>query len=100
MSSPKPEYSVFKPEWKDLFDRHGLNLLGIAVPDFEKHEVLKYKQWISQGRAGEMTYLENHQDLKFSPETLLEGCKSILFTALDYYQVISPGDLSPQNETS
>ena len=44
-----------------------------------------YQHWIDQGFHGKMTYLENHMDLRFNPELLLPGCKSIITVLLNYY---------------
>ena len=38
---------------------------------------------------GGMEYLERHAERKFDPEKILSGCRSLLFAAINYYQIPS-----------
>lgn len=42
-------------------------------------------QWLEHGYAGEMTYLHNHFDKRINPTVLVDGAKSIISVALNYY---------------
>jgi epoxyqueuosine reductase len=79
-------YPPVAPEIRDLFAAHGLALAGVAdaqpLPDEER----RYAAWVAAGRAGGMAWLQRHAGLKFAPERLLPGCRSILFAGLNYYQ--------------
>lgn len=47
-----------------------------------------YNDWIDRGCHGEMSYLENHNDLRNDPGLLLEGAKTVISCAFDYRQPV------------
>lgn len=55
-----------------------------AAPVDTKNKEL-YKQWIDCGKHGEMAYLEKYCDVRDNPQNLLEGAKSIICAAFNYY---------------
>ncbi len=44
-----------------------------------------YQKWIDKGFHGKMKYLANNMDLRFNPELLMPGTKSIITVLLNYY---------------
>ena len=44
-----------------------------------------YSRWIADGRHAGMTYLERYTDIRYNPSLLLEGAKSILVCAFNYF---------------
>lgn len=44
-----------------------------------------YMRWISENRHGKMEYLERNIDKRLDPRLLVEGAKSIICVALNYY---------------
>ncbi len=44
-----------------------------------------YRQWIAEGKHGEMSYMERYQDVRHDPRLLLEGARSIIVAAFSYY---------------
>lgn len=62
--------------------RVGIADLGSGVGD-EASRV--YNSWIERDCNGEMTYLAAHSDLRDDPRLLLEGAKSIICCAFNYY---------------
>jgi epoxyqueuosine reductase len=44
-----------------------------------------YKKWIAKAYHGKMKYLENNLDMRFNPDLLLPGTKSIVSVILNYY---------------
>ncbi len=64
----------------------GFELVGIT-PAQESQTIQRYKQWIANGYAGEMGYLQRHLPLKEDPRTLLQEAKSIISLAMNYYTV-------------
>lgn len=48
-------------------------------------EKSNFEEWISQGFHGKMKYLENHLDIRFQPELILEDTKTIITVLLNYY---------------
>lgn len=43
------------------------------------------RDWLSKGYAGDMAYLEKHLALRLDPRLLLEGARTIVVVALNYY---------------
>jgi epoxyqueuosine reductase len=51
-----------------------------------------YLEWIAEGRHGEMSYLDRHQDLRFDAAMLEPGTRSVIALLIRYHQ---PLDLLP-----
>ncbi len=49
-----------------------------------------FKQWIAEGKQGEMAWLERTPERRCDPREVLEGCQSIICLALNYYPGSSP----------
>lgn len=66
--------------------RLGFSACGLApaepVQDFA---VTAYRRWIAQGRHGEMHYLDNHEAKRMDPRLLVEGARTVVSLALNYY---------------
>ncbi len=61
-----------------------------AVADVESANsrekvISQYRQWIMEKRHGDMRYLENHEPMKYHPEKILPGTRSIIVMALSYF---------------
>jgi epoxyqueuosine reductase len=69
-----------------LFASHGLDIVGICDDRDLPNEEAQYREWLALGYHGTMQYLENHTAAKYRPGTLLEGCRSLIFSGLNYYQ--------------
>jgi len=52
-----------------------------------------YRQWISLGMHGEMSYLERYDPVRSDPRQLLEGAKSIVSVAFSYRLIRGSGHL-------
>ncbi|WP_078063514.1 tRNA epoxyqueuosine(34) reductase QueG [Bacteroides ihuae] len=66
--------------------RLGFSACGIApaepiTPEAEQH----FKEWLSAGYQGEMAYMENNLEKRCDPRLLVEGTRSIVSLALNYY---------------
>ena len=44
-----------------------------------------FNRWIEEGRHAGMGYMAQHRDKRLDPRLLVEGCKSIVCVALNYY---------------
>lgn len=44
-----------------------------------------YRRWIEEGRQAGMQYLENHIEKRMDPRQLVEGVRSIVSVAMNYY---------------
>lgn len=74
------------PDLAAFFEQEGLHLVGIAPAEPAPREQAEYERWIAEGKHGSMGYLADHAPMKFHPESLLPGCRSVLVAALNYYQ--------------
>jgi len=67
----------------------GFDLAGVA-PLGAFPEVLFYPQWLQNGYAGEMRYLERQMPAKLDPASLLPGAKSVVVCAMNYNTAQAP----------
>jgi epoxyqueuosine reductase len=58
---------------------------NIAKAKFMDEEARKLEKWLKKGYQGEMSYLDNHFDLRVDPTKLVPGSKSVLSLAYNYY---------------
>ncbi len=47
-------------------------------------EQAQYEQWLAQQYQGEMSYLENHTELRFDPARLVPGSQRLICVRMDY----------------
>ena len=62
----------------------GFQLVGIT-PAARSETIARYQEWIENGYAGEMSYLEKHLPLKTDVRRLLAEAKSVISLAMNYY---------------
>lgn len=66
--------------------RLGFDVCGIAKPETVSKETINtYNKWIEQEQHGTMLYLQRNCEKRFNPTLLVEGCKSIIIVALNYF---------------
>lgn len=58
---------------------------GIAKADFLEEEAPRLENWLKKGMHGEMQYMENHFDKRLDPRLLVDGAKSVVSLALNYF---------------
>lgn len=58
---------------------------GIARAEFLETEAPRLEDWLKKGMHGEMQYMENHFDKRLDPRLLVDGAKSVISLALNYY---------------
>lgn len=73
----------------------GFDACGICRAE-ESGEEARYMQWISQNCQAEMSYLERNIDKRLDPRLLVEGAKSIISVALNYFPQEKLPDDVPQ----
>jgi len=89
---PQRNYSPpFPPDLEALCQEEGLSLLGLSPKaDWEDQEIQTqeraYEEWLARGYQGEMGFLERHAGLKFRPDSILPGCRTVIMVGLNYYQ--------------
>ncbi len=66
--------------------RLGFSACGIAAAKpVTKNMAESFDSWISDKYHAEMAYMENNREKRYNPELLVEGTKSIICVALNYY---------------
>ena len=71
----------------------GFELVGI-IPAAQSETIARYRQWIENGYAGQMGYLEKHLPLKTDVRQLLSEAKSVISLAMNYYTLDPPKALA------
>ena len=71
----------------------GFELVGIT-PAAHSETIARYRQWIENGYAGKMHYLEKHLSLKTDVRQLLAEAKSVISLAMNYYTFDPPKALA------
>ncbi len=46
----------------------------------------EFQEWLAQGRAGEMAWLERNQARRVEPQQVLSGARSVIVLAMNYWQ--------------
>ena len=74
----------------------GFELVGIA-PAGEADGFDRLQDWLAQGFAGEMAYMERHKDASRHPKGVFADVKSVVMVALNYKPPeAEPGRAKPQ----
>ena len=71
----------------------GFELIGIT-PAEQSQTIERYREWIENGYAGKMGYLERHLPLKEDTRRLLQEAKSVISLAMNYYTIDTPEALA------
>ena len=77
--------------------RLGFDLVG-ATPAIEPPGIVRLRQWMADGFAGQMTYLTNRADAYQHPQHVLEGVRSLLMLAM-VYRTVEPVPTGPGQGT-
>ena len=71
----------------------GFSACGIAKAEAVNADVRKgFEEWIASGAHGEMGYMARNLEKRMDPTLLVEGCRSIIVVAQNYF----PATASPQ----
>lgn len=64
-----------------------LGFLSCGVSNIQRldSEAQKLSKWLEEGRHGSMKWMENHFDKRVDPSELVEGAKSVISFAYNYY---------------
>lgn len=63
----------------------GFDACGIAEVTSADTEALFFDRWIAEGYHAGMKYMENYRDIRLNPAGLIEGARSVISVALNYY---------------
>ena len=82
---------------KEMAHKLGFDACGIArASRVDDEALLRYHEWLAGGKNGCMQWAENNMEVRDNPEMLLEGAKSVIVVAMNYFpQVFQPAD-APQ----
>ncbi|ADY51325.1 iron-sulfur cluster binding protein [Pseudopedobacter saltans DSM 12145] len=87
----KLKYSeMIKAEAKRL----GFLFCGISKAEFLEEEASRLEKWLRNDYQGEMAYMNNHFDKRLDPRLLVDGAKSVISIALNYYTDAKQNDES------
>lgn len=82
MDKPSVYYSqLIKQKSNDL----GFFYCGISKAGFLVQEASHLEQWLKEQKNGKMSYMENHFDKRLDPRLLVDGAKSVVSLALNYF---------------
>ena len=95
--NPNPTTVELTLNLKNRARELGFELVGIT------HAVTptrlgQFQQWLASGFAGEMLYLQRRNEAYQHPESILDGCKSLLMLGMPY--LYDESQRRPQAETA
>ncbi|MGL5317757.1 MAG: tRNA epoxyqueuosine(34) reductase QueG [Bacteroidales bacterium] len=65
---------------------YGFDAVGIArAMEVDLQTQNHFRDWLASKAHAEMAYMENYPDKRFDPTLLVEGAKSVIAVALNYY---------------
>jgi epoxyqueuosine reductase len=73
--------AIVKSEAKRL----GFDYCGISAAGFLEEEAPRLEQWLKSNMHGEMSYMNNHFDMRLDPRKLVPGARSVISLLLNYY---------------
>lgn len=74
----------------------GFDVCGFAKAEpVDELHIAMYDRWLEEGKHGELEYMEKYADLRKDPTTLLNGAKTVICLAMNYYPQIKRADCEP-----
>jgi epoxyqueuosine reductase len=70
---------------KEKASELGFFFCKVAKAEFMDNEARNLESWLHQHHHGEMSYMENHFDMRVDPTLLVPGAKSVISLAYNYY---------------
>lgn len=58
---------------------------GVSKAEFLEEEAPRLEKWLNSNMHGNMSYMENHFDKRLDPRLLVDGAKSVVSLALNYF---------------
>lgn len=86
---------TFSEEIKQEALRLGFDACGIC-PAIDSGEEERYMQWLRSHCHGSMTYMERNVEKRLDPRLLVDGARSIISVALNYYPPVKLPGKVPQ----
>lgn len=63
----------------------GFAFCGVSKAEFLEEEAPRLEQWLNQNKHGQMAYMANYFDKRLDPRLLVEGAKSVISLAFNYF---------------
>lgn len=70
---------------KSKAKQYGFDEIGISKADALNEDAQFLKEWLNQGMHGQMSYMQNHFELRTDPRKLVEGAKSVVSLTYNYF---------------
>ena len=81
MNNKKKYTQLIKAESKRL----GFLSCGISKAGFLEEEAPRLESWLNKNHHGQMSYMENHFDLRLNPTLLVDDSKSVISLLFNYF---------------
>lgn len=75
----------FKQELSAIAKSLGFEVCRVARCATPPH-AQEFEQWLADGRAGEMTWLERNQERRTDPQKVLPGARSVIVLGMNYWR--------------
>lgn len=86
--------AVYSKMIKKKASEMGFLFCGISKAAFLENEAPRLEKWLNEHMHGKMGYMETHFDKRLDPRLLVEGARSVISLALNYYTDVKQTDLS------
>ena len=83
---------VINQQIKSKAQALGFLFASMAKADFMEPEARRLEAWLLGNNHGEMSYMENHFDLRTDPRLLVPGAKTVISLAYNYYTDVKQTD--------
>lgn len=85
---------LYSKQVKAEAQRLGFAACGLAPAEALPDDIAEqYRQWLRNGNQANMAYLENNLEKRLDPRLLVEGAKTVISVAMNYY---TEDELSPR----
>jgi epoxyqueuosine reductase len=75
-----------RAEWiKAIARAQGFAHTGISRAERMEPEARRLEAWLNSGYHGQMSYMENHFEMRTDPTKLVPGAKSVVSLLYNYY---------------
>jgi len=71
--------------FKQFAKSKGFDLMGVSKAEFLSKQAPLLESWLKQSMHGEMSYMNNHFDLRLDPSKLVPGAKSVISFLFNYF---------------
>ena len=76
-------------QWRQIqsyaIEQLGFLNITIARAEMMEPEAKRLDSWLNAGHHGQMSYMENHFDLRVDPRKLVDGAKTVISLSYNYY---------------